>query len=330
MENENLTTGENMENKGIDTTGISSDGTNVVSNGTTNDGINVNSGENTIPNVEVISNTDNNSENVTEINVDNNISTNNDEVVSAEINIDNKTEENANNDVNGDNVSASKGGVFANALEDAVNKNNVEKEEEQGQEEEAPVENENVVHKVLIIEDNEAERSSLRAALEADSFVVEAVENGFDAENLVRTSIFDVAIVDYRLPDIDGLNLIKKLKISIPELMSLVVTAHSSVEIAVEALRMGAYDYITKPLNIPALTKTISTMIKERDVAIASRKKLIELQSKGGISYKFNDQLVSVVTTPNPDMLVTGEAKVGFIKKVKRAVSAVKNFYWGS
>lgn len=328
MENENLNTGENMENKGADTTAVNSDGSNVVTNGTANEGINVNVGE-TLPDVEVFPNADNNSENITEINIDNNISTNKNEVVSTETNIDtNIADENTN--VNDDNVSASKGGVFANALEDAV-KNNAEKEKEEAvQEENVTAEEENVVHKVLVIEDNEAERNSLRAALEADSFVVEAVETGFDAENLVRSSLFDVAIVDYRLPDIDGLNLIKKLKISIPELMSLVVTAHSSVEIAVEALRMGAYDYITKPLNIPALTKTISTMIKERDIAIASRKKLVELQAKGGINYVFNDELVSVITTPNPDMLVTGEAKVGLITKIKRAVLAVKNFYWGS
>ena len=313
MENENLNTGENMENKGADTAVVNSDGTNAVSNATANERINVNVGE-TLPDVEVFPNADTNSENITEINVNTNVP---------------EESTNVNNDSNDGNVSASKGGVFANALEDAV-KNNAEKEKDVAKEEETVVEEENVVHKVLVIEDNEAERNSLRAALEADSFAVEAVETGFDAENLVRTTLFDVAIVDYRLPDIDGLNLIKKLKISIPELMSLVVTAHSSVEIAVEALRMGAYDYITKPLNIPALTKTISTMIKERDVAIASRKKLVELQSKGGINYKFNDELVSVITTPNPDMLVMGEAKVGFIKKIKRAVVAVKNFYWGS
>ena len=114
MENENLTTGENIENKGIDTTGINSDGTNANSNGTANEGININANENTIPNVEVISNSDNNSDNVTEINIDNNVSVNNNEVVSTD------TEENSNNDMNADNVSASKGGVFANALEDAV------------------------------------------------------------------------------------------------------------------------------------------------------------------------------------------------------------------
>lgn len=329
MENENLTTGENMENKGVESSGINSDGTGAVPNGGTNQDVNVNTVGDSIPDVEVFPDED--LKKIMETNVDNNVSTNNNEVVSSETNVNTNAEENVNGDnANDNNMSASKGGVFASALEDAVKNSNTEKEKEDVQEEEVPVEEENVVHKVLVIEDNEAERNSLRAALEADSFVVEAVETGFDAENVVRSSIFDVAIVDYRLPDIDGLNLIKKLKISIPELMSLVVTAHSSVEIAVEALRMGAYDYITKPLNIPALTKTISTMIKERDIAIASRKKLVELQSKGGITYKFNDELVSVITTPNPDMLVTGEAKVGFITKIKRAVAAVKNFYWGS
>lgn len=320
MDNENLNTGENIENKGAEATAVSSEGANGVTNAGINENVNVNAESQSSAGIENNSNVDNASEKITEINIDNNVSTNNNETVNDEANV--------NNDANSGNASANKG-VFASALDAAVN--NAEKEkEEKIEEEEVQEETENVVHKVLIIEDNEAERNSLRAALEAESFVVEAVENGFDAENLVRVSIFDVAIVDYRLPDIDGLNLIKKLKISIPELMSLVVTAHSSVEIAVEALRMGAYDYITKPLNIPALTKTISTMIQERDVAVASRKKLIDLQSKGGITYKFNDELVSVITTPNPDMLVTGEAKVGFAKKVKRAVAAVKNFYWGS
>lgn len=218
--------------------------------------------------------------------------------------------------------------VFAKAVKQADEKE-VNKEEESNQEglDDGPH-----IHKVLIIEDNEVERTSLRAALETDSISVEAVENGFEAENLVRISMFDIAIVDYRLPDTDGLNLIKKLKISIPELMPLVVTAHSSVEIAVESLKMGAYDYMTKPLNIPNLIKTISTMIQDKETAISSRKKLVELQSKQGITYSASsgDEHVSIITTPNPDMLVSAETKISFGKKVKKFILAVKNFYWGS
>ncbi len=64
MENENLNTGENMENKGADTATVNSDGANVVANGTANEGISVNVGE-SLPDVEVFPNTDNNSENIT-------------------------------------------------------------------------------------------------------------------------------------------------------------------------------------------------------------------------------------------------------------------------
>ncbi len=114
--------------------------------------------------------------------------------------------------------------------------------------------------------------------------------------------------------------------------MPLVVTAHSSVEIAVESLKMGAYDYMTKPLNIPNLIKTISTMIQDKETAVSSRKKLVDLQSKQGITYTASsgDEHVSIITTPNPDMLVSEETKVSFGKKVKKFILAVKNFYWGS
>jgi len=223
--------------------------------------------------------------------------------------------------------------AIADALASAVKKSD-DKTEEKAEEEQQQqgLDDEPHIHKVLIIEDNEAERTSLRAALETESIVVEAVENGFEAENTVRVAMFDIAIVDYRLPDIDGLNLIKKLKISIPELMPLVVTAHSSVEIAVESLKMGAYDYMTKPLNIPNLIKTISTMIKDKETAIYSRKKLVDLQSKQGIKYTASsaDEQVSIITTPNPDMLISAETKLSFSKKVKKFILAVKNFYWGS
>lgn len=98
------------------------------------------------------------------------------------------------------------------------------------------MENGNVT-KVLIIEDEPSERLSLKASLEAVGMQVEAVETGLEAESLVKDMFFDVLIVDYRLPDIDGLNLIKKLNLISSDLIPIVVTAYSSVEIAVEAMR---------------------------------------------------------------------------------------------
>ena len=70
----------------------------------------------------------------------------------------------------------------------------------------------NEIPRVLIVEDDEVARLSLKASLEAANMFVEGVENGANAENMIKYSSFDVVIVDYRLPDIDGLNLIKKMK----------------------------------------------------------------------------------------------------------------------
>ena len=87
MENENLTTGENIENKGTDTAVVNPDGTNVAPNGGTNEGINANSVESTIPNAEVVPN-DDVSEKITEINIDDNINNvNSNEGVSTETNV---------------------------------------------------------------------------------------------------------------------------------------------------------------------------------------------------------------------------------------------------
>lgn len=184
--------------------------------------------------------------------------------------------------------------------------------------------------RILVIEDNEAERTSLRLALEAENFVVEVAENGADAENVIRFNVFDVAIVDYKLPDTDGLSLIRKLRATVPDMTPLVVTAYSSVEIAIEALKMGAYDYIVKPFDVPSLIKVISNIIKDKETLISSKNKLGDYQAKQQINYMFNDDQISIITAQNPDILAYDENKFNLIDKIKKFIKGVKNFYWGS
>ncbi len=192
------------------------------------------------------------------------------------------------------------------------------------------IEQEKKVPNVLIVEDDEVERLSLKTALEAEGIVVEAVEKGFDAENMVKNVFFDVVIVDYRLPDIDGLNLTKKLKITAPDLMPVFVTAHSSVEVAVESMKIGAYDYMAKPLNIPNLIKTIYKIMEDKDILFKSRKKLSEMVSTNSIQYSPDDDKISIVSTPDTNVLADGSVKTGFFKKIKNFFISIKNYYWGS
>lgn len=188
----------------------------------------------------------------------------------------------------------------------------------------------NEVPRVLIVEDDEVARLSLKVALEAENIFIEAVENGADAENMVKYSAFDIAIIDYRLPDIDGLNLIKKMKLVVPDIMSIVVTAHTSIEIAVEAMKMGAYDYMSKPLDIPNLIKTIYKIVNDKKDIYNSKQKLAEMVSKKSIDYIFNDEKISVITAPNPDILVDKKSGGGFFKSLKKFLIGIKNYYWGA
>ena len=184
--------------------------------------------------------------------------------------------------------------------------------------------------RILIVEDDEVARLSLKAALEAENMFVEAVENGLNAENMVKYSSFDVVIIDYRLPDIDGLNLIKKMKLIVPDVMTLVVTAHTSVEIAVEALKMGAYDYMAKPLDIPNLIQIIYKILKDKKDLYNSRQILSEMMAKKIFDYKFNDEKVAIITAPDPNILADGKSKGGLLKSIKKFFVGLKNYYWGA
>jgi DNA-binding NtrC family response regulator len=184
--------------------------------------------------------------------------------------------------------------------------------------------------RILIVEDDEAARLSLKASLEAENMFVEAVENGANAENMIKYSSFDVVIVDYRLPDIDGLNLIKKMKLIVPDIMTLVVTAHTSVEIAVDAMRMGAYDYMSKPLDISNLVSTIYTILSDKKNLYTSRQILSDMVTKKSIDFLFNDEKVCIITAPNPNVLVEGKSKGSFFKSIKNFFVGIKNYYWGA
>ena len=193
------------------------------------------------------------------------------------------------------------------------------------------VDEEKKVPSVLIVEDDEVERISLKTALEAEGMVVEAVEKGFDAENIVRTVFFDIVLIDYRLPDIDGLNLTKKLKLTVPDLIPVVVTAHSSIEVAIESMKMGAYDYIIKPLVIPNLINTIYKIMEDKDTLFKSRKKLSEIVAQNSVKYISTDDNVCIISTPDNNILSDNDTiKVSFLKKIKNFFILVKNYYWGS
>jgi len=185
------------------------------------------------------------------------------------------------------------------------------------------------IPKVLIVEDEETERLSLKAALELENFIVDVASDGTEAENKIKKNFFDIVIVDYRLPDIDGINLIKKMKCVMPDLMPIVVTAYTSVEVAIESLKIGAYDYIAKPIDVSNLLKTMKKIIEETKSLLNSKKTLENIITEGNINYVTDKKDIVVVTTPDTSILVDIERRFNFVDKIKEICKIIKKYYWG-
>jgi len=110
---------------------------------------------------------------------------------------------------------------------------------------------------LLIVEDDATMREFLEDYLSLGRYQVVSVKDGRQAIKTLRHQQFDVAIVDLRLPGKSGIEVVEKSKVYQPELKPIIITAYPSVETAVEAMKIGAIDYLTKPLDLNNLEKLI-------------------------------------------------------------------------
>ncbi|MCR4437523.1 MAG: response regulator [bacterium] len=122
--------------------------------------------------------------------------------------------------------------------------------------------------KVLVVDDEQVMRDSLRAWLEDEGFEVETADDALKALAVVKERPFDVAVIDIRMPGMDGIVLQKKLREAQADLPVVIITAHASVETAVQAMREGAYDYLMKPFPPEKLTNVIRRVLEHRKLTV--------------------------------------------------------------
>jgi len=129
---------------------------------------------------------------------------------------------------------------------------------------------------ILVIEDEKILRDSLKDALK-DAHAVTTAETGEEALELIKKSEFDILIVDVRLPGKSGIEVIKEVKFAKPYIRSIVITAFPSVELAVDAMKHGAVDYLVKPIRFDDLENLIwenLSKVRTRMLDDAGRKKI--------------------------------------------------------
>ncbi len=110
--------------------------------------------------------------------------------------------------------------------------------------------------RVLIIEDEKLIRWSLRQKFESRGYEVTEVENGKEAFRELDQGVFDLIMLDYKLPDTTGLDILKTVRKMDGDVVIIMMTAFSSIESAVDAIKLGAYDYITKPFDMDDVLRT--------------------------------------------------------------------------
>lgn len=121
---------------------------------------------------------------------------------------------------------------------------------------------ENLVGKgsILIVDDETILRDSLRDALK-DTHNVTTAGTGQEALDLIRKQDFDVLIVDLRLPDKSGLEIVREVKETKPYINSVVITAYPTIELAVQAMKQGAVDYLVKPVGVDDLLEVVNGIL---------------------------------------------------------------------
>lgn len=130
---------------------------------------------------------------------------------------------------------------------------------------------------VLVVDDDAGIRKTLSRILEREGYLVEAVENGEQAIEASKKWFFNVALIDIRLPDMEGIKLLDKLKETEPKMVKIIITGYPSLSNAIEAVNKGADGYILKPFNAGGLLEMIKRRLKKQSESMKySEKKVVE------------------------------------------------------
>lgn len=189
---------------------------------------------------------------------------------------------------------------------------------------------------ILVVEDEESQRSLLAGLLKNEGYTVGEAADGQAAYELLQKGIFEIVLLDYRLPDTDGLALLKKIKELNPSTEVVMVTAFGSIENAVGALKAGASEYLTKPIDLDDLLFKLRK-IEEKTYLIRENMVLRETLRDRFKSEEFVYQsermhavssLVVRIAKTDSTCIITGESGVGkeVVLNMIHALSERKNF----
>src|SRR5580698_5205865 len=125
--------------------------------------------------------------------------------------------------------------------------------------------------RILVVDDEESIREFLDIMLRKEGYEVTSAEDGQKAIETLKKKTFDLVISDLQMPNVTGIELLKHVRETQPDLLFMMITAFGTTETAVEAMKLGAYDYITKPFKIDEVRINIANALRSRNLEVENR-----------------------------------------------------------
>jgi DNA-binding NtrC family response regulator len=120
-------------------------------------------------------------------------------------------------------------------------------------------------YRILIVDDDEAIRTTMKAILEDEGYSVESASSGKEAIKKTQEQIYNLALLDIRLPDMEGVELLGKMKDNIPRMRKIMVTGFPSLQNAIEAVNKNADVYLIKPVDVDKLLATVKEQLEKQE-----------------------------------------------------------------
>lgn len=172
---------------------------------------------------------------------------------------------------------------------------------------------------IIIVDDEPGMREFLEIMLQKDGYVIDTAADGAEAIDKIEESLFDLAIVDIQMPVLNGIEVLKKINEKSPDTTVIMITAYASHETAIEAMKLGAYDYITKPFKIDEIKLVIKKALDKKKLERENTRLRKELETQYGFGNIIGRspsivkvfELIKRVAELNVNVLITGESGTG-------------------
>src|SRR5688572_8116880 len=172
---------------------------------------------------------------------------------------------------------------------------------------------------LLIVDDEQSYRQLLSLIFEGEGHSIRAASNGAEAVELLNSEPADLVISDVRMPDMDGIEMLRTVRASLPDMGVVFMTAHASVEAAREAFKLGADDFVTKPFDVDELKLIVKKTLEKQALIDENRAFRRAQRERGSVknivghSAKMNAifQMIETVAEVQSTILINGESGTG-------------------